>query len=41
MGPLDFFQSLMHRTSQFTVQDWLLTFACAIVGYYALQIARR
>jgi hypothetical protein len=41
MEPLDFFQSLMHRTSQFTIQDWLLTFACAVVAWYALQIAKR
>lgn len=41
MGPIEFFESLMRRTSQFSIQDWLLTFACAIIAYYALQIARR
>ena len=41
MGPVQIYHSLVHRVSQFGIHEWLLTFSCAIIAYYALQIARR
>jgi hypothetical protein len=41
MKLLNFFESLIHRTSQFSISEWLLTFACAVLAIYAIGLSRR
>ncbi len=41
MNPVDFVQSLVQRTSQFTFHNWLIVFACISLATYILLISRR
>jgi hypothetical protein len=41
MKIFNFFESLMHRTSQFSWSDWSLAAACFVLAFYAIGISRR
>jgi hypothetical protein len=41
MNLLNFFESVITRTSQFTIRVWLLTFACVVLAIYAVGLSRR
>jgi hypothetical protein len=41
MKLFELFPALIERTSQFSLNQWLLTFACITLACYALLISRR